>query len=390
MIEEAHLLRGEIRGDGGFWPTRLEKDKIGPAVPCGSHLISNCPFPPGYGPCSFDHHVHRIARAQNTANSSSAESYGDSDNALQSLKHDVIGGDRCCIDDGVQLQTEKGDRPLSDSEQCSTETLYRLTERAILLLPELNGNGEEPDREVIGVDTWVPGSCGKVASDTGDVGVIVEADNVVARGAIGGMDGCVRDEGCSDETASDETCYLINDEAINASIEEDNSAEFFASKETWHQAGLDFDSSDDEKLRAKLFRQKKFEGKKMADLRPKDQRQGKRPPCIQGRTLATRKLMSETALRCSNPQLSQLSKPITSSNNHRRPTPKHRSAVHPTAIADRAGTPSTQHPPSRHFLCLRHRRVRRLSPAASPSRVVVLASPSWPAALPSSPEGNGG
>ncbi|MED6138807.1 hypothetical protein PIB30_077968 [Stylosanthes scabra] len=45
---------------------------------------------------------------------------------------------------------------------------------------------------------------------------------------------------------------------------------------------------------AELQIDRKLEGKKRVDLRPKKQRNGRNPPCIQGRTLATRTIMSET------------------------------------------------------------------------------------------------
>ncbi|MED6147673.1 hypothetical protein PIB30_045982 [Stylosanthes scabra] len=74
--------------------------------------------------------------------------------------------------------------------------------------------------------------------------------------------------------------------------DENNLIEATAAKEVWNRGGLFFDSSEEEELRAKLVKQK-VEGKKRADLRPKVQRQGKKPSCIQGRTLATRKLSAD-------------------------------------------------------------------------------------------------
>ncbi|MED6226729.1 hypothetical protein PIB30_106589, partial [Stylosanthes scabra] len=75
------------------------------------------------------------------------------------------------------------------------------------------------------------------------------------------------------------------------SISEDEHSlvEATAAKEIWGRGDQFFDSSDEEEVRAKLSRQK-IEGKKRIDLRPKVQRQGKKTPCIQGRTLALRKL----------------------------------------------------------------------------------------------------
>ncbi|MED6160567.1 hypothetical protein PIB30_052622 [Stylosanthes scabra] len=79
------------------------------------------------------------------------------------------------------------------------------------------------------------------------------------------------------------------------SIEDDDSfAEIIAAKEIWCRAGLFIGSSEEEEIHSKLVRQKKVEGKRRPDFKPKEQRQGKKPPCIHGRSFATRKLMSGT------------------------------------------------------------------------------------------------
>ncbi|MED6219979.1 hypothetical protein PIB30_040772 [Stylosanthes scabra] len=116
---------------------------------------------------------------------------------------------------------------------------------------------------------------------------------------------------------SDETLYRINSnfeneqrrvEGENSEFEsegavgeewdpvedEDSSAEIIAAKEIWCRAGLFIGSSEEEEIHSKLVRQKKVEGKRQPNLRPEEQRQGKKPPCIQGRSFATRKLMSGT------------------------------------------------------------------------------------------------
>ncbi|MED6176434.1 hypothetical protein PIB30_088185, partial [Stylosanthes scabra] len=72
-------------------------------------------------------------------------------------------------------------------------------------------------------------------------------------------------------------------------IEEDSLVEVEAARTIWKRGGLSFDSSDEEEVTTKLVR-RKIECKKRADLRLKLSHQGKKSPCIQGRTLATRKL----------------------------------------------------------------------------------------------------
>ncbi|MED6119136.1 hypothetical protein PIB30_008944 [Stylosanthes scabra] len=86
----------------------------------------------------------------------------------------------------------------------------------------------------------------------------------------------------------------IDSEEWESVEEDDNSAEILVAKEIRCRAGLFIGSSEEEEIHSKLVRQKKVEGKRRPDLRPKEQRQGKKPPCIQGRSFATRKLMSGT------------------------------------------------------------------------------------------------
>ncbi|MED6145223.1 hypothetical protein PIB30_023172 [Stylosanthes scabra] len=337
MIVEAQLTKNTDFGPPSNLDTMNRPFVTEPNKPCAHGLTSNdsCPYPPGYGPCTSECHVHhtlgRVSNSESVVRETPVcegnlvteelvsdhasdalkptESISESSDTRYCINRERVGslGDlyNYCEADGG------GDDTLDDENESND-----LNEgHAVTKKPS------DVDAEAVN-DTWVPGSCGEVASDTGGIDAILEADSVVARGAIGGMDGCVRDEGCSDETASDEIRYLINDDVFNASLfqdendgvkensefesegavgeewdsveKEDSSVEILAAKEIWCRAGLYIGSSEEEEIHSKLVRQKKVEGKKRPDLRPKEQRQGKKLPCIQGKSFVTRKLMSET------------------------------------------------------------------------------------------------
>ncbi|MED6124515.1 hypothetical protein PIB30_059617 [Stylosanthes scabra] len=85
---------------------------------------------------------------------------------------------------------------------------------------------------------------------------------------------------------------------IEASCEEDNFFEVVEARKVWDKGGISFYRSDEEEVLAKLS-ERKIVGKKRADLLQKKQKQGRKAPCLQGRTLATRKLrlISKTKLK---------------------------------------------------------------------------------------------
>ncbi|MED6145221.1 hypothetical protein PIB30_023170 [Stylosanthes scabra] len=234
----------------------------------------------------------------------------------KSKKDDVNGESENSFDDRVQQGREKGNTPLADCEEGSVETLYRLTEKEFLggdsrvnLLPA-NYEGDDQliggarigttarddesnssetlyyiNKEVLR-EQWQSESLKEI-----EVGCDLETES---------QGGCANGDIQSEIEGSNETMCRINignstnSGSLCDSIEDDSSAEFCANEEIWCRGGLSFDSGDEEEVRSKLSRRKRLEGKKRTDLKPKDQRQGKRPPCIQGRTLATRKLMSST------------------------------------------------------------------------------------------------
>ncbi|MED6142876.1 hypothetical protein PIB30_001645 [Stylosanthes scabra] len=82
----------------------------------------------------------------------------DDGNVMQISNHAVNGGTVNSLDDGLQQGNDKGKALLTNSEECSTETLYQLTEKAILGLVDLNKEEEGADREVAGYEVNVGAS----------------------------------------------------------------------------------------------------------------------------------------------------------------------------------------------------------------------------------------
>ncbi|MED6108830.1 hypothetical protein PIB30_027922 [Stylosanthes scabra] len=213
-------------------------------------------------------------------------------------------------EESLSFNTE-GEREDSD------ETLYLINkEKCLGTLDEqvvCEGSGEcnpENGDRPSDVRTTVPTNGVNDGTDRGRAASVVGPHSLLAETEAVGGDGEWED--AISESGSDDTLYRINDNFVGEigdveedlkssedysgrdSIEEENSTEVYAAKEVWGRGGLAFDSSKEEELRSKLFRQRKLDGKRRTDLRPKEQRQTKKAPCIQERTLATRKLMSGT------------------------------------------------------------------------------------------------
>ncbi|MED6143031.1 hypothetical protein PIB30_002853 [Stylosanthes scabra] len=93
----------------------------------------------------------------------------------------------------------------------------------------------------------------------------------------------------ADELGCDNDIVGQGDRQSDVSSEEEDSVEAGEARSVWNRSGIGFESSDEEEILERLVR-RKIEGKRRPDLRPKSTKQGRKPPCIQGRTLATRKL----------------------------------------------------------------------------------------------------
>ncbi|MED6108245.1 hypothetical protein PIB30_021863 [Stylosanthes scabra] len=262
----------------------------GPEGIYDSRANSSIPFPPEFGP--------GLNNGQCDGNW----------NALRPV-------DQCVVDDSIVAGSVNAKNVLqkagvpSESEK-SDETRYLINE-------ERRGCLLDVGRECNDDSTRVGGKCGDGRSNVDGSkggGVLVPFLCAASLDGAGAFTHC--DNTVNSVNLSEENLYLINSNFVNESRkaddgalrdviegdageewesveEEDNSAEVLATKEIWCRGGLFFDSSDEEEIHSKLVRQKKIEGKRRTDLRPKEQKQGKKPPYIQGRSFATKKLMSE-------------------------------------------------------------------------------------------------
>ncbi|MED6144135.1 hypothetical protein PIB30_012788 [Stylosanthes scabra] len=106
---------------------------------------------------------------------------------------------------------------------------------------------------------------------------------------------------CLDSTSNDATRFRealvvsenhVEEPVVSDDISDDDKiGEAMESKGLWKRSGLLFDSSDDDEILVKLFNCDP-DNVKRATKKAKKQKQGRKPPNIQGRSLATRKLLS--------------------------------------------------------------------------------------------------
>ncbi|MED6199047.1 hypothetical protein PIB30_072281 [Stylosanthes scabra] len=259
----------------------------------GSETSNFCPFPPGFGPCSIEHHVHRgamvardsqsfvqetpIVERESESEESSSQPYEieradavsyeeetQSDETLYCLGEQVIR-QRACVAERVgqgvctpSVGLVKAGETVNNEQEVEEESdgfLYRINTNA-LIDERGSGVGEEGDE-----------GQGDIQGEQGGV----DGDDIVGR------NGDLGKGKTEDTTTSGERWY--GEGLIEAS----------ESKQIWARGGIFFDSSEEGEVIAKLL-DCKGEGKKKIELRQRKQHQGRRPPCIQGRTLATRTL----------------------------------------------------------------------------------------------------
>ncbi|MED6124277.1 hypothetical protein PIB30_057471 [Stylosanthes scabra] len=244
-------------------------------------LVSSgsCPFPPGFGPCSDRVHIHReMPKAQ-------------------TLPHSVKDTPAAIVD-GVAVSAEPkntSDSPVGEvvvsstnpisEEVGSNETLYKINveEWRIREIAESVEGEESDENHVLGV-----------GHNEGDEVEHYEtlSDSSTLR-LNTGTDAGVHDRdevaGCNEIQGDIVKLAVESKEIGTESSEEGSLLEVVEAKGVWGRGGLSFNSSDEEEVIARLVKRRP-EGKKRSDFRPKKQCQGKRPPCLQGRTLTTRKL----------------------------------------------------------------------------------------------------
>ncbi|MED6179816.1 hypothetical protein PIB30_004461 [Stylosanthes scabra] len=247
----------------------------------GENSDGSCPFPPGFRPCVDQYHVHRVmGRAHSSPNLDIRipNSGEESESSVDAV--------------GVYSENSRavyGKAGLEDDEDDSDETRYMLNIEAIK--GGAFGSVDNEDGGVV-VTSALKGGDANCVALVPDLGV-TNNDDVCSTGLL--FDN--RDEDVVLSEQSTELGLEIDErdvelDSIGESVEEDSSADFCAAKETRCRAGLFFDSSEDEEIRSKLSRNKRLDGKKRSDLRPKDQSQGKKLPCILGEIQSQRERRS--------------------------------------------------------------------------------------------------
>ncbi|MED6164117.1 hypothetical protein PIB30_086644 [Stylosanthes scabra] len=249
---------------------------------------SSCPYPPGFGPCESGNHNHDTIRAPISSEfvreTPCGEGVGENqkisaDKAAMSSPHETHGvGEelrraRINVDDAIV----EDDAPPLAKHSVSSE--------------EVGRSGERTSTE-------------EFAKDSGGD----PSEGAAGNHSLGGNQSDSVDSG-SREAESGETLYLINREVevgewkdlddsglaatglqegseIEESWDNEEVIEAYESKKLWDRSGLFIDSSEEEQVLDKLADRKSEKQKQ------KKQNQGRRIPCLQGRTLATRKLMS--------------------------------------------------------------------------------------------------
>ncbi|MED6225321.1 hypothetical protein PIB30_092623, partial [Stylosanthes scabra] len=163
----------------------------------------------------------------------------------------------------------------SESEQ-SDETLYLINEEA------------RARTRFSGVDSGNVNGDFKIAiQDTAleNTAVEAETEGFPEDGLEGEGFDSVLGEGGGWENGLDLECESVTKEADEEAL----LAEETESKKVWSKGRIEFNSSDEEEVLVRLI-DRKQDGKRRVDLRPKNQPYGRKPPCIEGRTLATRTL----------------------------------------------------------------------------------------------------
>ncbi|MED6148185.1 hypothetical protein PIB30_050753 [Stylosanthes scabra] len=298
----------------------------GSAVRDGSESSWSYPFPQGFGPCSDFKHVHRMdARVLDDTQIESEARIGEGEKEnfvlCTGVRVEVSGLEGGRAEDSVsESPVIEGVGLVLPAVGCvrvdDSISVSPFNKKA----PEIDGVSTDADSET--EEEWSDERLYQInrAAATGNLpcrGDKVSV-NVVdgITGKIGRIDsGCVsarEDVNAEEEIKhSGEKLYLINNNMVErgqisadlvgrgaektlndedaVSWEEEILAEATESKRVWAKGGISFDSSDEEEVLARLM-DRKLDGKKRVDLRPKKQRQLRKPLCIQGRTLATRTL----------------------------------------------------------------------------------------------------
>ncbi|MED6109904.1 hypothetical protein PIB30_037901 [Stylosanthes scabra] len=240
-----------------------------------------CPYPPGFGRCLGQTHSHSISIRVEILPQFEREAAGEVEGreialpAINALPINLVGAS-----EGSHGEEERPDEML----YCLNDEVWHYFHLTDELGDgvDVGRNGQVPC-DALGVD----GVDDNIAD--GGLAVFQAATSGLSVGVCDGLNKSAMCNGSEDnvlegyDTVSEEPLHSINHEGtVGAQCQTGcggTTAEIQGVKSGF----------EEEEVKAKLNGQK-IEGKKRADLRPKVQRQGKKTPCIQGRTLATRKL----------------------------------------------------------------------------------------------------
>ncbi|MED6204968.1 hypothetical protein PIB30_013735 [Stylosanthes scabra] len=288
VLTEDRTAEGMKQTGGPDVGSEVQNWADGSGQAAGSDSTRTCPFPLGFGPCASGQHIHRQCRApkqtysqvvRNTLPSEPDENSSNckSKHCRASVSVELIAGgveNNTVADskevDGAQVPDEQRDgglltagvddneegirwnnvedeEPSIDSEERSDETLYKLAEKAI------RGVADSVETQ----------------NNKEDIGFLGDVDWRE-----------LTEEGTNDEIHIGETEEGGGEYTLLEAAE---------SKRLWDRTGIFFDSSEEEDVVEKLVN-RKLKKKERAELRQRKQSQGRKVPCIQGKTLATRML----------------------------------------------------------------------------------------------------
>ncbi|MED6171824.1 hypothetical protein PIB30_044378 [Stylosanthes scabra] len=293
MILEAHLIIGNNSSNTRLMGSHYGPHSAQPNNTYGSAHSDSCPYPLGFEPvgnvihgprefarASVSESVVRETPVENGKNergftvegddivyTESISESSDTRYLINRARFEKVVEQGVVVDAAVAVHGAEACGGVADAalneqidDELSEETLYRINPGIPFTdfgVTGLDGVGAEADFEGGSADTII-NSCGNV----NELEVQQQQDD--------------------DEAA----------EISEAELEDEvNGLKFSDSKNVWQRVGFFLDSSDEEEITARLVDGRNG-GKKRAELKPKKQRQNRKPSCIQGKTWATRKLRS--------------------------------------------------------------------------------------------------
>ncbi|MED6171752.1 hypothetical protein PIB30_043721 [Stylosanthes scabra] len=256
----------------------LQLDPDGLSVVGDTQSSSSCPYPPGFGPCLNGLHVHEKIRAWNVSEIVRETQITAGDRGGVSSPIGAV------LSDGKYVVpphegNDPGEERLSLLE--TEKTRERHANQSVLgdavISEEEETRGEESEETLYLIN-----------KDVGLANWVDEEDDRV-NGAYQNQLGLSRDASVvRHESKSRDKIYQFGQAEDESELEEswanEDVIEAFESKKLWDKGGLFFDNREEEEVLDKLS-DHKGEKRKQKKLR-----KGRKPPCIQGRALATRKL----------------------------------------------------------------------------------------------------